>query len=169
MDEYFPEQRGHFKTYKGKEYLINFILKYRMVELNDTLKDLRYNENKKSLINEIIEVIKKNSNELFKKLESFHNLNHYIPRNYNNEQMLKFHIELIENLIYFNIFNDEQIKMIYEIIEEFLNYHQSLLESVSRIKAGRKIAKFIKENLDDEFEMKPMRSKIDMSKIERDL
>jgi hypothetical protein len=74
---------------------------------------------------------------------------------------------LIENLVYFNILTDEQIEKIYSTNAILLAHQEVVMDTITKIKAGRKIAKFVKENLDDEFEMKPMRTKIDLNKIKR--
>jgi hypothetical protein len=51
-----------------------------------------------------------------------------------------------------------------ELIE--VTYNINLEKLKIKIRAGRKIAKFIKDALNDEFEMKPLRTKIDLRKFE---
>lgn len=71
---------------------------------------------------------------------------------------------LMELLAYYDV---EVDKYVYRI-DEILKPLEICRNIMIRMTAGKKIAKYIEKQMDDEFEMKPLRTKIDMRKIEED-
>ena len=71
---------------------------------------------------------------------------------------------LMELLAYYDV---EVDKYVYRI-DEILKPLEICKNIMIRMTAGKKIAKYIEKQMDDEFEMKPLRTKIDMRKIKED-
>jgi hypothetical protein len=87
MDEYFPGQKESLSL-EGKNYLLNDILIEGLDYLNDILNDLRYNKHKKSLIKEIIEILKNHKRRLFVKIITIENLKYNFTK-YNKNTIIK--------------------------------------------------------------------------------
>jgi hypothetical protein len=85
--------------------------------------------------------------------------NSYVDRHYNIK--LEDCFDLIELLAYYEV---EVDKYIY-IIDEYKKPLETCKTIMKRMAAGKKIANFIEKAMDDEFELKPLRTKIDMRKI----
>lgn len=104
-------------------------------------------------------------------------------------KIFRNHFNFYENLFLLingkHIFpNLENIKKVFglfltdEICKKLINKKNKQLIELNKIKKekdflekilfGKKIVKFVEKEMDDEFEMKPMRTRIDMRKIEED-
>jgi hypothetical protein len=99
---------------------------------------------KKSPGEEVLEDLKKVINDSYEEI---------IPRIFNRLKTEK----IINLLVYFGL--EEEI---------YINLMQGIMECINifdKAFAGKKIANFIENAMDDEFEMKPLRTKIDLRKI----
>jgi hypothetical protein len=75
--------------------------------------------------------------------------------------------EIIYHLIYFGLECDQNIL---DAVDEISKKIERLEEDklfLEKIKAGKMIAEYIEDAMDDEFEMKPLRAKIDLGNIKR--
>ena len=73
--------------------------------------------------------------------------------------------ELIYLMIHFGLEVDDNIFRAIVESESKIEKLQRNILILRRLKAGIKIAKFIENAMDDEFEMKPLRTKIDLRKF----
>lgn len=83
---------------------------------------------------------------------------------YNNDDKTK---ELIYHLIYFGLEIDNNIQDAVNEIDNKIRILKNKKQFLLEVKAGKKIANYIEIAMDDEFEMKPLRTKIDLGKIQR--
>lgn len=75
--------------------------------------------------------------------------------------------EIIYHLIHFGLEVDNNITLAVDEIESKIKQLEEDKLFLKKVKAGKKIAQYIEEAMDDEFEMKPLRTKIDLGKIKR--
>ena len=72
---------------------------------------------------------------------------------------------LIYLLIFFGLQIEDNIKNSIKETENKINKLEENLQFLRKLSAGKKIANYIEEAMDDEFELKPLRTRIDMRKI----
>ena len=96
-------------------------------------------------------------------------LNYQIPRDNYIERLLLYQgqeeKELIYLLINFGLEIDSNVNNSIIEIEKKINRLENNLQFLKKLRAGKKIANYIEEAMDDEFDLKPLRSRIDMRKI----
>jgi hypothetical protein len=70
---------------------------------------------------------------------------------------------LIKNFIHFGaIINQEHI----DLLKDIIPYITKVVDIYEKAVSGRKIVKFIKDKIDDEFELKPLRMKLDLKRFQ---
>jgi len=81
--------------------------------------------------------------------------------NYRNQE----NREIIYHLIYFGLEVDENILETINDLDKKIDNLEEEKMFLEKLKAGHKIDNYIEEAMDDEFEIKPLRMRIDMRKI----